>query len=83
MLAEPGEVIDRNRAHEISDRGVNSAVLQLGEQKVKIFSNGMVNMAKFVDFDPAEYGIKEKVRFDVLREMLETVPADGPDWLAA
>ena len=77
ILAEPGEVIDRNRAHEISDRGVNSAVLQLGEQQVKIFSNGMVNMAKFVDFDPAEYGIKEKVRFDVLREMLETVPADG------
>ena len=42
-----------------------------------VFSNGMVDMAKFVDFDPAQYGIKEKVSFSVLREMLETVPADG------
>ena len=37
----------------------------------------MVDMAQFVDFDPAQYGIKEKVCFNVLREMLETVPADG------
>ena len=73
ILAMPGEVIDRVRAHEISDRGVNSAVLQVGDQKVKIFSNDMVDMSKFVDFDPAQYGIKEKVRFSVLKEMLETV----------
>ena len=37
----------------------------------------MVDMAKFVDFDPKQYGIKEKVCFSVLREMLQTVPADG------
>ena len=80
LLAEPGEVIDRNRAREISDRGVNSAVLQLGEQRVKIFSNGMVDMSKFVDFDPAEYGIKEKVRFSVLCEMLES---DITNWKEA
>ena len=35
-------------------------------------------MAKFVDFDPEQYGIKEKVCFSVLREMLDRrVPADG------
>ncbi len=77
ILAMPGDVIDRSLAHEISRRGVNAAVVQLGEQQVKIFSNGMVDMAGFVDFDPALYGIKEKVCFNVLREMLETVPADG------
>ena len=77
ILAMPGEVLDRARAHEISDCGVNTAVVQVGDQLVKIFANDMVDMSKFVDFDPAEYGIKEKVRFSVLKEMLDTVPADG------
>ena len=82
IMAMPGEVIDRNRAHEISDRGVNSAVLQLGEQRVKIFSNGMVDMSKFVDFDPAEYGIREKVRFSVLCEMLDSGITDWKEAIA-
>ena len=43
----------------------------------KIFANDMVDMSKFVSFDPKEYGIKERVRFSVLREMLETVPEGG------
>ena len=77
ILAMPGEVLDRARAHEISDRGVNTAVVQVGDHLVKIFANDMVDMSKFVDFDPAEYGIREKVRFSVLKEMLDTVPADG------
>jgi len=73
ILAMPGDVIDRNLAHEISNRGVNRAVVQVGDQNVVVFSNDMVDMSRFVSFDPAEYGIKEKVRFSVLREMLETV----------
>ena len=77
ILAMPGEVLDRARAHEISDRGVNTAVVQVGDHLVKIFANDMVDMSKFVDFNPAEYGIREKVRFSVLKEMLDTVPADG------
>ena len=52
-------------------------MIDVNGREVVVFSNGMVDMAKFVDFDPAQYGIKEKVSFSVLREMLETVPADG------
>ncbi len=77
LLAEAGEILNRDRAHELSNRGVNEAVLDVEGKIVKVFSNGMVNMANFVDFDPAEYGIREKVCFSVLREMLDTVPADG------
>ncbi len=77
ILAMDGETLNREKAHMISDRGVNEAVVLCGDREVKVFSNGMVDMAKFVDFDPAQYGIKEKVCFRVLREMLETVPADG------
>ena len=77
IIAMNGETATREKAHEISRRGVSRAVIEVNDRKVVVFSNGMVDMAQFVDFDPAQYGIKEKVCFNVLREMLETVPADG------
>ncbi len=77
IIAMPGEVLSRARAHEISDAGVQEAILLVEGKRVKIFSNNTVDMAKFVNFDPKQYGIKEKVNFTVLREMLETVPEDG------
>lgn len=71
IIAEAGEVLTRERAHELEDRGVNEVVLLQNEKLVKVFSNNMVDMKGFVDFDPTEtLGIKEKVRFDVLRELL-------------
>jgi len=77
LLAEAGEVFTRARAQEISARGVNEAILDLPSgRKLKVFSNGMVDMSGFVSFDPKQYGIKEKVRFSVLREMLEENPED-------
>ncbi len=77
ILNMPGDFITRARAHELSAKGINEAVVKVGDQKVSVFSNGMVDMASFVDFDPKEYGIREKVCFAVLKEMLDTVPADG------
>ena len=77
IIAMNGETVTREKAHEISRRGVSRAVIEANDRKVVVFSNGMVDMSQFVDFDPAQYGIKEKVCFNVLREMLETVPADG------
>ena len=77
ILVMPGEIVSREMAHTLSDKGVNEAVIKVGDQLVKVFSNGMVDMAKFVDFDPKAYGVKEKVCFKVLKEMLETVSADG------
>ena len=77
IVAMPGDMITRARAHELSEMGVNEAVVKVGDQNVKVFSNGMVDMARFVDFDPKQYGIKEKVRYSVLKEMLAT---EGIDW---
>ena len=71
VLAMPGEILTRAKAHEISDRGVNEAVIDVSGRRVKVFSNGMVDMSRFVDFDPKDYGIREKVSFKVLKEMLE------------
>jgi len=77
ILAMPGDVLSREQAHDISERGVCSASILVDDKEVKVFSNGMVDMKHFVKFDPEQYGIKEKVCFTVLKEMLETVPDDG------
>ena len=76
ILAMPGDIITREQAKELSRKGVNEAVVKVGDKTVKIFSNGMVNMADFVDFDPKAYGVNEKVRFCVLKEMLDTADID-------
>jgi len=77
ILVMPGDIITRDMAHKLSDIGVNAATVKVGDQSVKVFSNGMVDMAGFVDFDPKDYGIREKVRFSVLKEMLST---EGINW---
>ena len=70
IIAEPGEVLTRERAHELDDKGVNEAVIDLDGALVKVFSNHMVDMSKFVSFDPEACGVTEKVRFPVLQELL-------------
>ena len=80
ILAMPGEIISREKARELSAKGVNEATIKIGDSNVKILSNDMVDMAGFVDFDPRAYGITEKVRFSVLKEMMAT---DGIDWKEA
>ena len=77
ILAMPGDVITRTKAQWLSDKGVNEAVVKVGDTKVKVFSNCMVRMEHFVDFDPRAYGITEKVFFPVLQEMLNT---PGINW---
>ena len=69
LLAEAGQVITRDMAQEIDDAGVISVFLNVEGKKVRVFSNGMVNMARFVDFDPAGCGVKEKVRGIVLKQL--------------
>ncbi len=76
ILAEPGELIDRERAKELENRGVCEAVLDLDGRQVKIFSNKMVELAPFVSFDPEEIGINERVWFPVLQELLEEFKGD-------
>ena len=77
ILAMPGEVLSRERAKELSARGVCEAVITVNGKPHKMFSNYMVDMANFVEFDPKQYGIHERVSRSVLFEMLDTVPADG------
>jgi len=71
IIAEVGELITRDRAEELEKKGIIDAVIRADGKDIRIFSNGMVDLAYFVDFDPKEIGIKEKVRFIVLKRLME------------
>ncbi|MDR0914703.1 MAG: DNA-directed RNA polymerase subunit beta, partial [Oscillospiraceae bacterium] len=71
VLANRGEVLDKTRAEEIERKGVSAAVVKVGDKYIRVISNGMVDIADFVDFDCKPYGIKEKVSFKVLSQILE------------
>ena len=71
LLAEAGETLSRERARVIADAGVLAVTLRIDGKDVRVFSNGMVDIRRFVDFDPAELGVKELVRGIVMRQLVE------------
>ncbi len=77
LLAEAGDVITRDKARELDDAGVSVVVLMLGEKEVRVISNGMVDISKYVSFDAKEEcGVKERVSFKVLSEILDKAGDD-------
>ncbi len=76
VLGEAGDLIDCERAVEIEQSGINVAYVSVDEQgesrEVKIVSNGMVDIQRYVNFDAKELGIREYVRYSVLMEILNT-----------
>jgi len=72
IIAEAGEVLTRERAQELDNRGVNEVMLDMDHGKtIKVFSNDMVHLENFVDFDPAEVGVDEMVYFPALCQLLD------------
>ena len=71
IIADAGEIISREKAELIDKADVNDVYLNVDGKTVRVFSNGMVHLDNYVDFDPMELGIKEKVRGIVLKQLLE------------
>ena len=71
ILAEAGEILSREKARLIADAGVISVNLNVDGKDVRVFSNGMVDIRHYIDFDPAELGIKELVRGIVMKQLCE------------
>ncbi len=82
IMADAGETLNKQKAFEIEAAGVDTVYADVNGLEVKIISNGMVKADGFLNFDPIECGINEKVRFSVLREILEST-TDEKDIRAA
>ena len=73
VIAEAGQVVSQQKAAEMDNAGVCEAYILVNEKEVKVISNGMVDINLFVPFDAKEEcGIHERVRFQILHEILES-----------
>ena len=58
----------------VTESGENE--IRFIEKEAKVIGNGMVDIAKYVDFDCEALGISEKVRYAVLREILDSASSE-------
>ncbi|MDY4975624.1 MAG: DNA-directed RNA polymerase subunit beta, partial [Clostridia bacterium] len=69
LMETAGTVMTRDKAEELEAAGINEVWLDMEGKKVKVFSNHMVDLKAFVDFDVPK--ITEKVFFPVLKELMD------------
>ena len=71
VIAEAGEKLTRERAQELAARGVNDVYVDVEGTTVRVFANNMIDPKPYLDFDPEEIGLTERVRFTVFKDLLE------------
>ena len=71
ILFEDGHVLTKEEARLLDAVGVGEVTIEADGAPLRVMSNKMCDLSHYVDFDPlAECGIKERVRFEVLQELL-------------
>ena len=77
ILAAAGEAVSKEMAEKIDRAGVNRVELTIDEQHVIVFSNDMVYLDEYVDFDTNELNVKlDKVRRSILNDIIEKADGD-------
>ena len=71
IIASAGDKITLELANQIQDAAVPYVIVQTEERNVKVLSNMTVNLAEYVDFDPKEIGVVERVYYPALQKLLE------------
>ncbi len=71
IIAEAGTVVTEQLANDIQNAAVPYVFIQTEERIVKVLSNMMVDLASWVDVDPDEVGVTEKVYYPLLSSILE------------
>ena len=71
IIAEAGTKVSKDLAAEIQDAAVPYVYIETESRKEKVLSNMMVDLSKYVSFDPKEAGVTESVFYPVLKSILE------------
>ena len=71
VIAEAGTVVTKEIADDIQYAGVPYVWIQAEERNVKVLSNMMVDINRYVQFDCKELGVNEEVFYPVLMQILE------------
>ena len=83
ILAEAGTAVDKNLAEDIQNAGIPFVWIQGVERNEKILSNMMVDLSRYVNFDPAEAEVTELVYYPVLQNILAEFGGDEAELKAA
>ncbi len=81
IIVSAGETITREQADAIQNAGINSVWIKNIEDMdnlppVKVIGNNTVDLSAYVDCDPAELGIHEKVYYPALKELMDAHEGD-------
>ncbi|MCI2059211.1 MAG: DNA-directed RNA polymerase subunit beta [Oscillibacter sp.] len=77
ILFEEGHLLSAEDAKLLDAVGVDAVTIDADGTPVKVESNRMCDLRHYVDFDPEqECGIKERVRYEVLQELLGKYQGD-------
>ena len=75
IIANEGDAISADLAMQIERAGVNQVELLVEGKKVRVFSNNMVYLVEYVDFEVEDFPVK-KVRKAIIEEILENAETE-------
>ena len=77
ILFDQGHLLSKEDAQLLDAAGVPEVTVEYNGQNIKVTSNKMCDLSRYVSFDPlAECGIKERVRYEVLQDLLAQYSGD-------
>ena len=77
ILFDQGHLLSKEDAQLLDAAGVPEVTVEYNGQNIKVTSNRMCDLSRYVSFDPlAECGIKERVRYEVLQDLLAQYGSD-------
>ena len=83
LLAEAGEIITREAAVKIENAGIAGVYVMAEDKKVKVLGNRFVDASGYLDFNPADAGLNEKVHYPTLMELIKKAQGiEGDDRIA-
>ncbi|MDU1315129.1 MAG: DNA-directed RNA polymerase subunit beta [Clostridium septicum] len=71
ILVQKGEKIDKDKAIEIQNCGINEVYIKIDDKSFKVIGNHFVDIHSLVSFDISDLNIKEYVFYPVLKEILD------------
>ncbi len=76
VIAEAGTRVTKELADDIQYAAVTDVLIRTEERDVKVISNMMVDITRFMDVDPAEVKVTEEVYYPVLKEIMDEFADD-------
>jgi len=80
IMVKAGDTISRDMADKIQNAGINEVTLRVENERgtfdLKVLGNNFADASAFLDFDPEEVGLNEKVHVPTLLALMKENPEE-------